>query len=503
MSIKPQITLLFLLSVLTVLLIIAAVFPEKGISLTGKLRFRFVTPKDIFTPGEANYADISGIIHENAMLNDSLLQQNMDETPDTIKANADSLRKSISRLQFPKNNKKLLYQAFNAFDKAATTSNPVRIMHYGDSQIEGDRITSFLRNKLQKKFGGMGAGLVPVEQVYDFSFSILQTNSNNWLRYTIYGDRDTTLRHNRYGALASFCRFSPYKLDTLPESDKVYEAWVSFSASGYSYPNTKTFTMCRVFYSHNTEPFLAEVYQDETLSDADMYPVSNSLRTIRWLFDRPVNSIRIVFKGNSSPDIYGIALDGQSGIAVDNIAMRGNPGLFFTKIDKELLEQHYRELNVKMIILQFGGNVVPNIVNDYTYYKKSFATQINRIKQIIPGVAVIVIGVSDMSIKEGNRYVSYPNIEKIRNALKSASFEAGAAYWDLYEAMGGKNSMPSWVFADPPLASSDFVHFNPAGAKIIASMFYNALIFEYNQYKKEQIDKFKKSKEGSDEKNQN
>jgi hypothetical protein len=60
---------------------------------------------------------------------------------------------------------------------------------------------------------------------------------------------------------------------------------------------------------------------------------------------------------------------------------------------------------------------------------------------------------------------------------------ADAVYWDMFEAMGGRNSMPSWVFADPPLASSDFVHFNVRGSKIIAQMFYNSLIYEYNLYK--------------------
>jgi hypothetical protein len=63
--------------------------------------------------------------------------------------------------------------------------------------------------------------------------------------------------------------------------------------------------------------------------------------------------------------------------------------------------------------------------------------------------------------------------------MRKATLESGFAFWDMYEAMGGKNSMPSWVFADPPLASSDFVHFNPLGAKIIAEMFYNAFIYEY------------------------
>ena len=89
-----------------------------------------------------------------------------------------------------------------------------------------------------------------------------------------------------------------------------------------------------------------------------------------------------------------------------------------------------------------------------------------------------------MSVKDKNHYITNPNVEKVRDALKSACFQAGAAFWDMYKAMGGKNSMPSWVFADPPLASDDFVHFNPRGAKTIAQMFYNAFILEYHKFEK-------------------
>ena len=355
-------------------------------------------------------------------------------------------------------------------------------MHYGDSQIEGDRITSFLRNRLQKKFGGMGVGLVPVKHVYDFKFSIIQDDSENWIRYTLYGNKDTTLTHNRYGALASFARFSPYVKDTLSDLQN-YEAWVAFSPSTYSYANTKHFQQCRVFYSHNREPFVTELYQGEELSEAEMYPASSSLQTIQWIFDQPISDIKIVFKGSDSPDIYCIALDGIGGVAVDNIPMRGNAGLVFTKMDESLLKEHYKLLNTKLIILQFGGNVVPYIT-DYGYYERLFSAQIRRIKKVAPEVAIIVIGVSDMSIKEKNRYVTYPNLEKVRDALKKATLNNGAVYWDMYEAMGGKNSMPSWVFANPPLAAKDFVHFNPKGAKIIAHMFYNSLMYEYNLYKK-------------------
>ncbi len=487
MWVKPQITLLFLLSVLTILLVIAAVFPEKGISIAQELNIKFASPSDIFSVEKIQYADISEIIKANALVSDSVIDDtthfNSNDVWDTVRADADSLKQSTWKLQFPRNNKKILDKAFRAFENASSSSKPVRVLHYGDSQIEGDRITSLLRNNLQKKFGGMGVGLVPVEQPYDFSFSITQETNPGWLCYTIYGERDTSISTNRYGLLASFCRFSPDP-DTTKNTNKPVEAWVSFSSSPYSYSNTKYFQQCRVLYSHNREPFIVELYQDNSMIDADMYPSTSSLKTIKWSFDNPVSELKILFKGTSSPDIYGIALDGLSGIAVDNIAMRGSSGLVFSKMNAEKIRAQFKEMNVEMVILQFGGNVVPNIKNDYTYYERLFSNQLKKIRQIMPDITIIVIGVADMSIKEKDRYVSYPNIEKIRDAMKKATLDANAIYWDMYKAMGGKNSMPSWVFADPPLASKDFVHFNARGAKIIANMFYNALMNEYANYRK-------------------
>jgi len=48
--------------------------------------------------------------------------------------------------------------------------------------------------------------------------------------------------------------------------------------------------------------------------------------------------------------------------------------------------------------------------------------------------------------------------------------------------MGGYNAMPQWVNGSPKLATDDYVHFTPDGAKLIGNMFYNALMYEYEIY---------------------
>ena len=94
-----------------------------------------------------------------------------------------------------------------------------------------------------------------------------------------------------------------------------------------------------------------------------------------------------------------------------------------------------------------------------------------------------MVGVSDRSIRQGDNYITNPNVFKLRQAQKEAALENGCIFWDLFEAMGGENSMPAWVLRDEPLANKDFIHFNNKGAEHVATMFLNALRKEYKAYR--------------------
>jgi len=479
---KPFRILLFFLSVFLALFALALYYPGQGIKLPGNIRLSFFTAENIFASADTEYVDIEDLLKDQELLTDSVISVLVEHdassaVSDSLYVNADTLSKSITRIEYPGNDSSILYPLFQALNKLPQSRQLVRIMHYGDSQIEDDRMTSLIRNKLQAKFGGSGVGLVPAAQLYPYGFSMVQQSSDNWNRYRVYSLADSTISHKRFGALAAFCTLESGKpaVDTT-----TLTGWVRFSQSPYAYDNTRYFRQCRIFYGHNAEPFINEIYLGNQLSDAEIMPVSNRLKVIRWRFDAPVSNLLVQFRCKESPEIYGLALDHFSGVAVDNIPLRGCAGLIFTSIDPQQLRDMYKELNVKLFILQFGGNVVPYIADNYRYYEKWFYSQIIRLKELCPGASVLVIGVADMSIKDQAKFVSYPNLENVKAAVKGAAFKAGAAYWDMQKAMGGENSMPAWVNAEPSLASSDYVHFNLRGSKIIAQMFYNAFIYDYH-----------------------
>lgn len=115
-------------------------------------------------------------------------------------------------------------------------------------------------------------------------------------------------------------------------------------------------------------------------------------------------------------------------------------------------------------------------------FAKGLGSQIRYLKSILPNASFVFIGPSDMSTKIDGEMTSYPYLVEVRDALKQVCFDNGVPYWDVYEVMGGYNSMPQWVEQDPPLAGHDYIHFTPRGAKKVAELFWKAIVTDYTQY---------------------
>ncbi|HYW97285.1 MAG TPA: hypothetical protein VE870_16955 [Bacteroidales bacterium] len=485
---KPYQILTFLISVFLVLFIMAALLPDNGLKIGDRFSLNFVKPEEFFTEDTVKYADISGIIGNSKAVDEipttavSTVIPEPQASPDTlvhadtIRASADSLKKITHLIELPPANPNLLYPFFRQVSRLGKDRQLVRVLHYGDSQIEADRMTSYIRHKLQVKFGGSGCGMIPVVPLYNGKLSIKQAFSGAWDRYTGFAHRDTTLKHKRYGALFTFSKFRVS--DTLKGST----AAVSFSPSPLGYRSSRSFNRFSVFIGGRPENTRMDVFAGDSLIDSLTITPQRMYHEYTWTTPSTPEQFRLTFTGQGSPEIYGITLDNDWGIAVDNIPLRGSSGLVFSKVDTLFLKKMYQDLNVGMILLQFGGNVIPYLTKDYDYYEHLFKRELGVIRRMLPGVPVVVIGPSDMSKKENGKYVTYSNLEPVRDALEKAALESGCAFWDMYEAMGGRNSMPSWVFAEPPLAVSDFVHFNTRGARIVAEMFYNAFIYEYDRW---------------------
>lgn len=467
---KPHQLFAFGLLVGLPLLLLLLFHPAKGIHLFGDVTLEFPTFHNVFFPPS------------DTVSTDTINLFPDVRDPEELKRKQDSLRMAPFQLHYPNGDHALLYPLFEAMQAIQPGKRAVHILHFGGSQIEGDRITEDLRAKLQERFGGKGPGWLPaVPYVSSRSFTI--EYSDNWQRHALYGLIDTTVQHNHYGALGLYARFTDVA-DSLSTDTASRHAWITYQSRYGADVNVKSFSRFTLFYGYHHHPLTLTLSGgDQIIHQAILQP-SERTAVFQYALPQARRELKLEFSGTESPEVYGVSLEGSSGILVSNISLRGQSGTHFWTQPSQQLRTMFGASNIKLIILQFGANVVPYTTTDtlITQYCYRFGKNIEYLKKLIPGVSVIVIGPADMAMKQGTEWVSYPLLTHLRDAMQETAFAAGAAYWDPYAAMGGAGTIMDWVTAQPPLAASDHVHFTIEGAEKIAGWFYEAFIKDYELY---------------------
>ncbi|MGV8814849.1 MAG: lipase [Gelidibacter sp.] len=386
----------------------------------------------------------------------------------------------VQRISYPNNR-----LAFIAQLRESLESGRCRIIHYGDSQLEGDRISAYLRNRLQGIYGGSGPGFIPIVQVYH-QISANVTPSDNWTRHAYFDPTQAKFPHKKYGAYSSLSRFTEaYETvdSLLLDSLKIKKATITIGVPTKSYGLLKTFTKIGLHYGHTVAPTTIKVYNDDVLIKSEHLIADGSYHKFPIDLATTPSNLKIEIESKISPDFYGLTLDGNSGVSLDNVAMRGSSGTIFAGTNSGNFEKMYQQLQPELLIFQYGGNSVPYLkdslaVKEYASYLKN---HINWVKRKSSNANVIFIGPSDMTTNENGQMKTYPLLPYLNKILKQTCKDNDIAFWSMYDAMGGKNSMQHWV--DQGLAANDYTHFSPSGTKIISELFFLALYLDLNTKK--------------------
>jgi hypothetical protein len=72
----------------------------------------------------------------------------------------------------------------------------------------------------------------------------------------------------------------------------------------------------------------------------------------------------------------------------------------------------------------------------------------------------------------------------MRDVQRRIAEKTKITFWDMYEAMGGENSIVKYVDAKPALAAKDYTHLTYWGGRKIAVKLAHAILFERNRHGK-------------------
>lgn len=345
---------------------------------------------------------------------------------------------------------KQFYDALNKESKERT----VRVAVLGDSFIESDIITSDLRRNLQSTYGGDGVGFVQfadplakyrptIEQVYD-----------NWEIYSVMRKKNVPQE--------LLDNFSVSGMLSIP----LKEATTRFTSKSYK-GHTSSATSAKILFKSDGNSSMEVRVNDEEARHYDITPDEKVQHIdIQAAYGGKINSLAVSLKESDDFVGYGVVFEEATGVSVHNYGLRSNSGLALFSTDREVNRQIGRIMNYDLVVLEYGLNVMQKDVTDYTYYGKQLRRLIAYIKSCFPNAAILVMSVGDVGVKDNGTVSTSPAVEPMIAEQRAAAYDQKVAFWNLYNVMGGKNSMQNFVAQG--WAAKDYTHINHRGGGVIA-----------------------------------
>ena len=354
---------------------------------------------------------------------------------------------------------------YNALSQAK--QRVVRIAYFGDSFIEGDILTAHIRELLQSRYGGCGVGFIDIKsQTAGFRTTVTEFSSG-WNEFCVINQGTHGFNQNLQGIN---CRY--------------------YVPNGLAYINVKCQT--KVFPEHLDTVQVATVYftPEEGLEmqcsinqqqQDSFYCYSNTTdsidsigpRIVAQSIDGDIGRIRVSVNGKGR--FYGIALEGKTGIVVDNFSMRGSSGWHLGTIPEDVLHQFAKLRQYDLIIMHFGLNVASPSTKSYTSYCNHFKPGIENFKKAFPNTSLLLFSISNRDKRGADgQFHTMDGVLQLVEAQRNMAQEEGIAFWNLQQGMGGSGSMEH--LQKEGCANRDYTHINFKGGEVIGKIFYDVLM---------------------------
>lgn len=399
-----------------------------------------------------------------------------------IKANAQTIdstvykqylfiNKSINKIENDSTSLISVYEKLYALEQKK--KGRVNIVHMGDSHIQADHFSGSMRQKLQRKFGNAGRGLI-------FPYRVAKSNEPSSYKTTTntVWDAKRNVFYNKPLPIG-LSGFTIESTDSLSEINLMVK-----DQPGLGYSFTK-FTLFHEKGKNNYDISVCDDLNCELEKFTYTNKNSNPFVSVAQ-FEKPMKQIILRSKVvdtaiQKSTRIYGMLLENDSsGVLYNMIGVNGAEFKHYN-MSKYFTEQ-LAYLNSDLVIVSMGTNEAFYGNFDKELFYRNIDTLVTNLKKINPDATVLLTTPAD-SYKRGRKgRVKNPDVKIAKETIIKYCLEHNMPYWNLYDVMGGYGSMGKWYLAK--LTAKDRVHFTGRGYQIQGDLFYNAFLSGYENYKK-------------------
>ncbi len=364
------------------------------------------------------------------------------------------------------------HDALRLLKQGQDPDGKVRVLVYGASHTAADVYPGYLRAYLQSRFGEGGLGYVPLVRPSKFYRPTMMTleSSRGWKvehAQTREGRADGFF--GLMGASASakkkkdYTRVIPGAALARPgaEGKTTYDFYYLRQPGGGRFKLSIDGTVVATISTRASEP-------------APGYHVITR--------DGGPHKIEVLPVGDGEVRLFGMVLENdRPGVVVDTLGIGGTRAANHLKWDEHVWSDNLRRRAPDLIVLAYGTNESVDDDQPIDVYRKNLHDVLARLRRSAPAASCLLVGPGDFPVKSADgTFAARPRVAQIVAAQREVSTEAGCAFWDAMQFMGGEGSMVTWAAAQPAMAQSDHLHLTRRGYARMGMALADALMFDYD-----------------------
>jgi hypothetical protein len=346
-----------------------------------------------------------------------------------------------------------------------------RITYFGDSLVASDYVTGTLRRQMHDRFGDGGHGFVLMADAWPSYFH------NDVFRFASRGFEVSRI-------------VGPYTSDGLYGLGGVsflappgVRARFGTAETGNYGRNVSRF---RVLYLKQPSGGQLQVNLDGApYATVDTHAAQKGSGVFDVQTQDGAHLLEIVTKG-AMTRTFGVILERDTpGVVLDAIGIQGARIRFLDKQDDEHWAEQLKLRDSNLLVYEFGAN---ESGDGFAYsmpdYHETMKAVLMQGKRALPHAGCLVLAAMDRARKENDVLVSLPIMPHIVRQQEATAKELGCAFFNIYQAMGGKGSMAKWVRRG--LGQADFTHPTGYGAQVLSNWIYQGLMQGFNDWRQRQ-----------------
>jgi lysophospholipase L1-like esterase len=337
-----------------------------------------------------------------------------------------------------------------------------RILHFGDSPVTGDLISSGARARFQTRYGDAGHGFIFAGRPWEwYNHQGVELSSSGWRMLSPL----FRAGNDGFYGLGGVC---------FEASDQGARCQVGTVSRGLGSQVARFDVHIEVQPGGGT--VLASIDGNPPVELATAAPRREVRVRSLEVMDGP-HTLTLQPKGDGQVVLFGVALERPGpGVVYDSLGTNGGTVHFLTLIDEECWRDELRLRAPNLVILNYGTNESGYGYFSFEAYAEDIRKVVRRIREAVPEASILLMAPMDRgTFDESGEIVTLPTIPRIVDTQRAVAAATGCGYFDTYRAMGGEGTMGRWYRGNTHLVTGDLTHPTGIGADLVAGLLVNAL----------------------------